>query len=128
MEGLCEAFGINVRESSPGRVTTGNPAAPFIPVSRFGVPPGPDDLTIPQIWIEPHEWRIHRIIAEEGNSLLRVDYIDHGLVANLPWMPKEIHVYKGEQIVSKATILGVRTEIPSDETFSMEALAAQAAE
>jgi len=104
-----------------------NPELLWKPVVRYGAPAGKDDLSIPQVWIEPHSFLIHRVTTIEGGKVLRVDYGGHGSVdANLPWLPSTIAASLDDKILWTATLTQVLDRAPNDQMFSLTALEAEA--
>lgn len=125
---LAEAYGVDFAQASWGRMPVDDPEILFRPVVRYGAPAGKDDLSLPQLWIEPHRFRIHRVIAREGDHVLRVDYAGHGAVSkDLGWLPATLAVYLDERPLWTARITGVASGAPpTDKTFSLSALEAEA--
>lgn len=124
---LLEHYGIDGNLASYGRMATGNPEMPFHTVLRYGAKEGPEDLSVPQIWIQPHNWHIHRVIAKEGDKLLQVDYLGHGKVSEeYPWLPNEIIFSKDGKILWTARLIEPLGELPTESSFDIKALEAQA--
>ena len=124
---LLESYGISGDTASWGRMPQPGEELMFRPVLRYGAAAGPDDLTHPQVWIEPHRFLIHRIVALEGDQPLVVDYRGHGAVAEtLPWLPSDITVRLGGKILWTGHLTGVSDKLPTDKTFSVQALEAEA--
>lgn len=127
LKALLSSYGIDPEVASLGRMTSEDPEIQFHTVVRYGAPAGADDLSVPQVWIEPHRFTIHRVVALEAGKPLVVDYTGHGtLGADWPWLPAGISVSLGGQRLWTARLTEVTGAAPSDKAFSLDALEAEA--
>ena len=112
---LVEGWGIDLSLGAPGRIATPDEVLPFVAVLRYGLPPGPDDLKHPQLAIEPHTWRVRRLVT--GDPEVRVEWGGYGKLPDTPWLPQHLKVWKGQEPIWSMTITSLLPGVPSPSLF-----------
>lgn len=112
---MLEEWGITLSQGAPGHIPTPDEALPFVTVLRYGLPPGPDNLGLPQLAVEPHSWRVRRVVT--GDPAVRVEWGGYGKLTDAPWIPQTMRVWRGEDLIWSLTVTSLLASTPSSSLF-----------